>query len=98
MTLAEMQPVVQDSVITEQVQIQIKYAGYIDRQQAEIAKQIRYESLALPDDMAYDKVTGLSNEVRQLLQKQRPQTLGIASRLPGMTPAAVSILLIHLKR
>ena len=86
----------------EQVQLQIeveaKYAGYIDRQQREIARHARQESLRLPGDIDYATVAGLSNEARQRLQAIRPVTLGQASRLEGMTPAAVSLLLIHLKK
>ena len=86
----------------EQVEVQIevaaKYAGYIDRQQREIAKHARQESLRLPADIDYGAVDGLSNEARQRLQAIRPVTLGQASRLEGMTPAAVSLLLIHIKK
>ena len=75
-----------------------KYAGYIDRQEREIAKQARQESLRLPEDLDYCDVDGLSNEARQRLQRARPATLGQASRLEGMTPSAVSLLLIHIKK
>lgn len=82
----------------EQVEIQIKYAGYIDRQQEEVARAAQYESLRLPTDLNYREVTGLSIEVQQKLNQARPATLGLASRLPGVTPAAVSLLLIHLRK
>jgi tRNA uridine 5-carboxymethylaminomethyl modification enzyme len=82
----------------EQIRIQAKYAGYIARQQAEIERGRRNEETALPADFDYGAVAGLSNEVRQKLLRHRPQTLGQAARLEGMTPAAVSLLLIHLKR
>lgn len=82
----------------EQVSIQARYAGYIDRQQDEIARVQRYESLTLPADYDYAQVSGLSNEVRDKLSLQRPATLGRASRIPGVTPAAISLLLVHLKR
>ncbi|MCH9697369.1 MAG: tRNA uridine-5-carboxymethylaminomethyl(34) synthesis enzyme MnmG [Gammaproteobacteria bacterium] len=82
----------------EQVEIQAKYAGYIDRQQQEIGKTKRYESLKLPDNIDYSLVGGLSSEVREKLHKQQPETLGQAARIPGITPAAVSLLLIHLKK
>ncbi len=82
----------------QQVEIQARYAGYIDRQRDEIARVQRYESLNLADDFDYQSVSGLSHEVRDKLVQGRPQTLGQASRIPGVTPAAVSLLLIHLKR
>ena len=75
-----------------------KYAGYIDRQEKEIAKHAKQESLRLPEDIDYEAVAGLSNEARQKLVAARPATLGQASRLEGMTPSAVSLLLIHLKK
>ncbi len=81
-----------------QLEVQAKYAGYIDRQEREIAKHARQESLRLPEDIDYDAVDGLSNEARQKLAAARPATLGQASRLEGMTPSAVSLLLIHLKK
>jgi tRNA uridine 5-carboxymethylaminomethyl modification enzyme len=81
-----------------QIEVQAKYAGYIDRQQREIAKHARQESLRLPEDIDYAIVDGLSNEARQRLESTRPVTLGQASRLEGMTPSAVSLLLIHLKK
>jgi len=81
-----------------QVDVQAKYAGYIDRQREEIARQRRHEETVLPQDLDYAAVAGLSNEARQRLAEARPETLGQASRLPGITPAAVSILLIHLKK
>jgi tRNA uridine 5-carboxymethylaminomethyl modification enzyme len=82
----------------EQVEIHIKYAGYIDRQQEEVARAAQYESLRLPVDLNYREVSGLSIEVQQKLNQARPETLGLASRLSGMTPAAVSLLLIHLRK
>ncbi|MFT3906707.1 MAG: tRNA uridine-5-carboxymethylaminomethyl(34) synthesis enzyme MnmG [Steroidobacteraceae bacterium] len=78
--------------------VHASYSGYIERQEDEIARQRRHESLPLPADLDYSALAGLSNEVRQKLATQRPQTLGQASRLPGITPAAVSILLVHLKK
>ena len=81
-----------------QVEVQAKYAGYIDRQEREIAKHAKQESLRLPEDIDYESVSGLSNEARQKLAAARPATLGQASRLEGMTPSAVSLLLIHLKK
>lgn len=81
-----------------QVEVRAKYAGYISRQEREIAKHARQESLRLPDDIDYTSVHGLSNEARQRLQQARPLTLGHASRLEGITPSAISLLLIHLKK
>ncbi len=81
-----------------QVDVQAKYAGYIERQREEIARQRRHEETTLPADLDYAAVAGLSNEARQRLAEARPQTLGQAARLPGITPAAVSILLIHMKK
>jgi tRNA uridine 5-carboxymethylaminomethyl modification enzyme len=84
--------------VGEQVEIQAKYAGYIVRQQTEIDKALRYDHLRLPDVIDYNGVPGLSNEVSQKLKAQRPETLGQASRIPGMTPAAISLLLVYLKK
>ena len=81
-----------------QVEVRAKYAGYIERQQDEIARQQAHESLPVPGDLDYAAVAGLSTEARQRLAAARPVTLGQASRLPGITPAAVSVLFIHLKR
>ena len=86
-----------DQVI-EQVEIATKYAGYIDKQQDEVARAAQYEHLPLPADLDYDAVKALSFEVRQKLAKHRPQTLGQASRVSGVTPAAISLLLVHLKK
>ncbi len=81
-----------------QVEVQAKYQGYIERQEREIARQAKQESLKLPADLKYSNVTGLSTEAMQRLESTRPATLGQASRLEGMTPSAVSLLLIHLKK
>ncbi|HXG27355.1 MAG TPA: tRNA uridine-5-carboxymethylaminomethyl(34) synthesis enzyme MnmG, partial [Nevskiales bacterium] len=98
MALPEAGPGVADAKVAEQVEIQCKYAGYIARQQDEIARARLYEDSAIPSDLDYAQVAGLSNEVRQKLSAQRPATLGQAGRIPGVTPAAVSILLVHLKK
>jgi len=90
--------VVDDKSVAEQVEIQFKYAGYIDRQQNEIDKQSRNEETLLPDDLDYDNVRGLSNEALQKLADQRPVSIGQASRIPGITPATISLLLVHLKK
>jgi tRNA uridine 5-carboxymethylaminomethyl modification enzyme len=87
-----------DAQVAEQVAIQARYAGYIERQQMEIERVARFESLALPAAMDYAAVDGLSHEVRSKLDAARPETLGQASRVPGVTPAAVSLLLVHLKK
>jgi tRNA uridine 5-carboxymethylaminomethyl modification enzyme len=81
-----------------QVDVQAKYTGYIDRQSEEIQRQARSEDTHLPGDLNYKDVLGLSNEVRQRLSEARPSTLGQASRVPGVTPAAISLLLVHMKR
>jgi tRNA uridine 5-carboxymethylaminomethyl modification enzyme len=96
--LDEAGPCVTDPKVAEQVQIQIKYAGYIERQQDEIARQLRHEESKLPAHLNYDTVVGLSSEVRQKLSQARPSTIGMASRIPGITPAAISLLLVHLKK
>ncbi len=87
-----------DLQAAEQVEIQAKYAGYIDRQREDIDRLRRNENTLLPADLNYDKVDGLSNEVKQKLSDARPDTLARAGRLPGITPAAVALLLIHLKK
>jgi tRNA uridine 5-carboxymethylaminomethyl modification enzyme len=87
-----------DAQAAEQVAIQAKYAGYIDRQQEDIERLRRYEHTALPQDLDYEVVDGLSNEVRQKLSAARPDTLARAGRIPGVTAAAISLLLIYLKR
>jgi len=86
-----------DSVAAEQVEIQTKYAGYIKRQMEEIEKHKRYENKAIPEDFDYLAINALSSEVREKLQKAKPQTVGQASRVPGVTPAAISLLLVFLK-
>ena len=84
--------------VVEQVEIATKYAGYIDKQVEEVARAAHYENLKLPDDFDYGAVTALSIEVRQKLSRHRPETLGQASRVSGVTPAAISLLLVHLKK
>ena len=84
--------------MAEQVEIETKYAGYLGRQREEIARQQRNEATAIPDGFDYTVVRGLSAEVLQKLERVRPQTVGQAQRIPGMTPAAVSLLLVHLER
>ena len=84
--------------VLQQVEIQAKYSGYIERQQLDIDKAKRYDELLIPNDLDYALIKGLSNEVREKLIKQRPETLGLATRIPGITPAAISILLIYMKK
>ncbi|MFM4777597.1 tRNA uridine-5-carboxymethylaminomethyl(34) synthesis enzyme MnmG [Aeromonas veronii] len=98
MTIDGIGPAVADPAAAEQVEIQIKYAGYIDRQQDEVEKQLRNENTLLPLDLDYRDVNGLSNEVKAKLNDAKPQTIGQASRISGITPAAISILLVHLKK
>ncbi|HEX8988488.1 MAG TPA: tRNA uridine-5-carboxymethylaminomethyl(34) synthesis enzyme MnmG [Rhodocyclaceae bacterium] len=87
-----------DPKVTEQVENQAKYSGYIERQQEEVAKAQEAEATRLPADLDYADVRGLSIEVRQRLAEQRPETIGQASRMQGVTPAAISLLLVHLKK
>ncbi len=94
---AELGTALADAVI-EQAQISVKYAGYIDKQNRDVDRATRYEDTRLPEDLDYAKVRALSFEARQTLIKHRPQTLGQASRLSGMTPAAISLLLVYLKK
>ncbi|ABZ78845.1 glucose inhibited division protein A [Shewanella halifaxensis HAW-EB4] len=91
-------PGLEDQRAAEQVQIQVKYSGYIQRQQGEIDKAIRHETTLLPLDLDYQEVPGLSNEVIAKMNEHKPETIGQASRISGMTPAAISILLVHLKK
>ncbi len=87
-----------DSLVAEQVEIQAKYEGYIERQREEVERHSKLETLGLPPEIDYCAVRGLSAEVQQKLNRHRPQTVGQASRISGITPAAISLLLVHLKR
>ena len=98
MSLTTVGPGSDDSEVVEQIEIQARYTGYIDRQRAEITRTREHESTALPIDLDYAHVTGLSTEVMQKLNDYRPETIGQASRISGITPAAISLLLVHLKR
>ncbi|SKA56928.1 tRNA uridine-5-carboxymethylaminomethyl(34) synthesis enzyme MnmG [Enterovibrio nigricans] len=91
-------PAMADSEASEQVEIQVKYAGYINRQKDEIEKSTRHENTQLPLELDYKQIKGLSNEAVAKLQDARPETIGKASRISGITPAAISILLVHLKK
>lgn len=93
METADLEP-----AVMEQVEIQAKYAGYIERQKTEIERTRRYEDLSLPGTLDYHQVVGLSKEVREKLASQKPATLGQAARIPGVTPAAIALLLVHLKK
>jgi tRNA uridine 5-carboxymethylaminomethyl modification enzyme len=88
----------EDSSVEEQVEIQAKYQGYIARQQDEVERHGGQASVALPADLDYAEVRGLSIEARQALARQRPETIGQAARMTGITPAAISLLLVHLRR
>jgi tRNA uridine 5-carboxymethylaminomethyl modification enzyme len=89
---------VTDPAVIEQVEIDVKYEGYLGRMQDEIDKLKRAEETQIPDSLDIDAIDGLSNEVKQKLKLHRPSTLGQAARVPGVTPAAVSLLLVHLKK
>lgn len=91
-------PGLEDVAAAEQVEIQVKYAGYVAKQQEDVQRQAAQESLNIPTDIDYDAITSLSIEVRQRLKQHKPQTIGQASRISGITPAAIALLLIHLKR
>ncbi len=98
MSMEALGPGVEDAKVAEQVEIQAKYAGYIERQQEEIDRHRRSEEMVLPDDFNYDSITGLSSEMRQKFNHTRPRTLGQAARIPGATPAAISLLMVYLKK
>src|SRR5207237_8765454 len=87
-----------DAAVADQVEIATKYAGYIERQREEIARAAAQEGQTLPGDLDYRRVRGLSVEVQQKLNEHRPETIGQAARISGVTPAAISLLLVHLKR
>ncbi len=98
MNLPGIGPGVADAKVAEQVEIQAKYHGYIERQEAEVRRSLRHEKTRLPAELDYAEVRGLSTEVSQKLARQRPATLGQAARIPGITPVAISLLLVHLRR
>jgi len=98
MRVAGLGPAVEDACVAEQVEISTKYSGYLDRQNEEIARQRRHEETQIPASFNYADVRGLSAEVLQKLQRGQPQTIGQAQRIAGITPAAISLLLVHLKR
>jgi tRNA uridine 5-carboxymethylaminomethyl modification enzyme len=98
MTLAGAGDPVEERAVADQVEIATKYAGYIERQNEEIGRRVEQESQRLPPDLDYHSVRGLSSEVQQKLSQHRPETIGQAARISGVTPAAISLLLVHLKR
>src|SRR5690606_17299807 len=95
LSLPSLMPAVADADVAEQVEIGVKYAGYLERQREEIARQQRHETTRIPDGFDYAQVRGLSAEALQKLERVRPETIGQAQRIPGVTPAAVSLLLVH---
>ncbi len=94
---ADLGPALAD-LVAEQVEISVKYAGYINKQVDDVARAAHFEHLKLPDDLDYGLVHALSFEARQKLNTHKPETLGQASRISGITPAAISLLLVHLKK
>ncbi|MBW8823670.1 MAG: tRNA uridine-5-carboxymethylaminomethyl(34) synthesis enzyme MnmG [Xanthomonadales bacterium] len=98
MQVPELGPAVADAKVAEQVEIETKYSGYLDRQREEIARARRNEDTAIPHGFDYDAVRGLSAEVLQKLKRVQPESIGQAARIPGITPAAISLLLVHLTR
>jgi tRNA uridine 5-carboxymethylaminomethyl modification enzyme len=96
--VAELGPAVQREDVAAQVEVQAKYAGYLERQREEIERQRRHEHTGIPAGFDYDKVRGLSAEVLLKLKRTQPATVGQAARISGVTPAAISLLLVHLKR
>jgi tRNA uridine 5-carboxymethylaminomethyl modification enzyme len=97
-SLPDFAPAMEDRQAAEQVEIQVKYEGYIQRQKDEIEKSLRHENTQIPSDFDYDMVKGLSNEVVAKLKDAKPESIGIASRISGITPAAISIILVYLKK
>jgi len=91
-------PGVSDEKVAEQLEIKVKYKGYIDRQLTEIAKAKQQEGVKIPEDFEYENISGLSNEIVQKLNQTRPESIGQAGRIPGVTPAAISLLMVYIKR
>ena len=94
----ELGPGVDDEAVAQQLEVQARYDGYIQRQQDEIARTLEHEDKELPDDLDYAAVRGLSTEAREKLESYRPASVGQAARVAGVTPAAISLLLVHLKK
>jgi tRNA uridine 5-carboxymethylaminomethyl modification enzyme len=97
-SVTELGPAVEHEDVAAQVEVQTKYAGYLERQREEIERQRRHENTSIPTSFDYDKVRGLSAEVLLKLKRSLPTTIGQAARISGVTPAAISLLLVHLKR
>jgi len=97
-SLEGISPGVADAAVAEQVEIQVRYAGYLNRQQEDIERRQRHEATAIASNFDYTRVRGLSSEIMEKLERVKPETIGQASRIPGMTPAAISLLLVHLKK
>lgn len=93
-----LQDALTDNALVEQLEIEVKYSGYVDRQKAEVSRSVNQESVRLPNDIDYTGVNGLSKEVQQKLNLAKPETIGQASRIQGITPAAISLLMVHLKK
>ena len=91
-------PGCQDDEVAQQIEIESRYSGYIERQQKEIERQQRFEGLPIPGDADFTQIRGLSSEAMEILQQHRPETLGQARRISGITPAAISLLLVHFKK
>jgi len=98
MSLPGVEEVDIDAKVSDQVEIQAKYSGYIERQKAEVERNAYYEKMCLPQKLDYQSVRGLSAEAQQKLNQHKPETVGQAARISGITPAAISLLLVHLKR
>ena len=98
MSVADLGPGVSDEKVAEQIEIGVKYSGYLARQQEDIERNRRHEDSEIPDDFDYQTISGLGNELEAKLMKVRPQTIGQAQRIPGMTPAAISLLLVTLSK
>tara|TARA_B100000745_G_scaffold257220_1_gene180177 strand:+ start:36 stop:341 length:306 start_codon:yes stop_codon:yes gene_type:complete len=93
-----MGPSCHDEEVAQQIEIESRYSGYIERQQQEIDRQQRFEGLPIPGDVDFSQIRGLSTEAMEILQQHRPETLGQARRISGITPAAISLLLVHFKK
>jgi tRNA uridine 5-carboxymethylaminomethyl modification enzyme len=98
MTLPNAGKGVDEDTVADQVEVQAKYYGYVERQRDEVQRRAQQEDQVLPPDLDYSVVRGLSKEAQQTLQRHRPETLGQATRISGVTPAAIALLLVHLKR
>ena len=98
MSVADLGPGVSDEKVAEQIEIGVKYSGYLARQQEDIERNRRHEDTEIPEDFEYKNISGLGNELEAKLLKVRPQTIGQAQRIPGMTPAAISLLLVTLSK